>query len=126
MNHALPPQPLPDDVMGEQWQFVTVPAGEVTHLFEHRPIPIQVAPPDRWPLGLGLASTEKVPGLIIQGGRRSRRLAQWVQAQGPIAITAMATDPGGLILEAADDRRWVFATFTDAEVIQSAQMYQMR
>ena len=39
---------------------------------------------------------------------------------------AMATDPGGLILAAAGDRRWVLATFTDAEVLQSAQLYQQR
>lgn len=121
-----PPQPLPEMVMGETWQFVAVPAGEVTTLFEHRPIPIVAAPPDRWPLQLGLASTAKVPGIMIQGGRRSRQLAQWLQAQTPQAVMALATDPGGLILEAADQQRWVLATFMDPEVLESARLYQTR
>lgn len=126
MVHSSPPQPLPDAVLGETWQFGAVPAGDMTSLFEHRPIPIVVAPPDRWPLQLALASTTKIPGVIIQGGRRSRLLAQWLQEQQPEAVVAMATDPGGLILAAAGDRRWVLATFTDAEVLQSAQLYQQR
>ncbi|WP_017710885.1 Tab2 family RNA-binding protein [Prochlorothrix hollandica] len=123
---ALPPVPLPESVQGEQWQFAAVPAAELTLVFDHRPIPVLDAPPDLWPVPLGLASTLPIPGVVIQGGRRSRPLAQWLQAQVPAAIAAIAGDPAGLILEAGLDRRWVLATFTDAAVVQSAQVYQQR
>jgi hypothetical protein len=121
-----PPQPLPDNLWGEHWQFVGVPAGEVCLIFEHRPIPIVAAPESRWPLTLGLASTAIVPGIVIQGGRRSLALAQWLQEQDPQELVPMTGDPWGLILWAGGDRRWVMATFTDPGVIQSAQVYQQR
>ncbi|MBW4544711.1 MAG: Tab2/Atab2 family RNA-binding protein [Symplocastrum torsivum CPER-KK1] len=121
-----PPVPLPENLWGEQWRFATLPAGNIEEAFAERPIPILQMPEFLLPINLGLASTAPVPGVVIDGGRQSMRLARWLQEAKPVALNYMAGAPDGLILEAGLVERWVVATFEDTEVIAAAQRYQQR
>ena len=124
-----PPQPLPDRLWGEMWRFASLPAREVVREFRDRPIPILDLPPDREPIQLGLSSSLAIPGIIVEGGRQSMQLAQWVQEVQPYAldyIPAEVERSGGIILEAGLCDRWVFQTFDDPEVSRAAREYQKR
>lgn len=120
-----PPTPLPENLWGEQWRFVTLPAGDIEAVTE-RPIPILKTPGFLLPINLGLASTIPVPGVVIYGGRQSMRLARWLQESQPVALNYVAGEPAGLILAAGLVDRWVVATFEDQEVAVAATTYEQR
>ena len=124
-----PPQPLPENLWGESWRFAAVPAAELAHIFDDRPIPILTAPDELLPFNLGLASTVPIPGVIVYGGRRSLGLARWLQEVQPYALHYIPTasgQGGGLVLEAGLNERWILATFEDPAVAKAAQTYQER
>ncbi|MDZ8185407.1 MAG: Tab2/Atab2 family RNA-binding protein [Nostoc sp. ChiSLP02] len=121
-----PPAPLPENLLGEQWRFATLPAGELVDAFAQRPIPILHVPEYLKPINLGLASTVAVPGAIVYGGRRSMQLARWLQQARPVELNYISGAPDGLILEAGLVDRWVLATFEDPEVTTAAQVYEQR
>lgn len=121
-----PPLPLPESVWGEQWRFAAIAAGDVEPLFANRPIPIRSLPDSLLPLSLGLPSTLSIPGVVIDGGRQSMRLARWLQQVNPMSLHYIPGDPNGLILEAGLVDRWVVATFADQEVVTAAQTFSDR
>ncbi|MGF1490853.1 MAG: Tab2/Atab2 family RNA-binding protein [Microcoleaceae cyanobacterium] len=121
-----PPVPLPENLWGDQWQFAALSAGELVEAFTDRPMPFLVMPEDLLPLNRGVASTAIIPGIIINGGRQSLRLAQWLQEVQPAALNYIAGEPDGLILEAGLADRWVLVTFEDAEMAAAAQTYKQR
>ncbi len=121
-----PPQPIPDSLMGEKWQFVTLTAKELVADFDDRPIPIVSMPDYLLPPHWGLGANVAIPGVIIYGGRQSMRLARWIAAREPVSLNYLGDDPGGLILEAGLADRWVMVTFNDPEVSQAAKMYAAR
>lgn len=121
-----PPIPLPENLWGEQWRFATLSAGDLQEAFAERPIPILEMPESLLPLNLGLASTVPIPGVVIDGGRQSMRLARWLQEADPGALNYMMGAPDGLILEAGLVDRWIVATFEDPEVKTAAQAYEQR
>lgn len=121
-----PPVPLPENLWGEGWRFASLPAGDIAEVFQGRPLPILSMPELLLPLNLGLASTVPVPGVVIDGGRQSMRLARWLQDAKPVALNYIAGAPDGLILEAGLASRWVVATFEDSEVKAAAEIYQQR
>ncbi|WP_293353216.1 MULTISPECIES: Tab2/Atab2 family RNA-binding protein [unclassified Microcoleus] len=121
-----PPIPLPENLWGDRWRFASLPAGDILEAFQGRPIPILEMPELLLPLNLGLASTVPVPGVVIDGGRQSMRLARWIQEAKPFALNYIAGAPDGLILEAGLADRWVVATFEDSEVKAAAETYQQR
>lgn len=121
-----PPTPLPEDLWGEQWRFATLPAGDIQEAFAEHPIPILKMPEFLLPINLGLASTVAVPGVVIYGGRQSMRLARWLADARPTALSYVAGEPAGLVLEAGLVDRWIVATFADKEVADAAQAYEKR
>jgi hypothetical protein len=124
-----PPQPLPENLWGEEWRFASLPAGELVEMFHDRPIPILDMPESFWPVNLGVASNILIPGLIIYGGRRSMQLARWLQEARPVSVNYIITEvgkSGGVVLEAGLVDRWILATFEDSEVALSAQTFQQR
>lgn len=121
-----PPQPLPENLWGDHWRFASLPAGELVDAFAHRSIPIVQMPEALLPLQLGLASNLAVPGVVIEGGRRSMQLARWLQSAQPVSLNFIAGAPDGLILEAGEIERWIVATFDDPEAHTSAQVYEQR
>ncbi|MFN6515142.1 MAG: Tab2/Atab2 family RNA-binding protein [Nostoc sp. CreGUA01] len=121
-----PPAPLPENLLGEQWRFATLQAGELVDAFAERPIPILHIPEYLKPINLGLASTIAVPGVVIYGGRRSMQLARWLQQARPVGLNYISGPPDGLLLEAGLVDRWIVATFEDPEVTTAAQTYEKR
>ncbi|MCW6036392.1 Tab2/Atab2 family RNA-binding protein [Spirulina subsalsa FACHB-351] len=124
-----PPQPLPGALWGENWRFASLPAGDLLAVFCDRPLPILQIPDGLDPLALGLPSTAPIPGIIIEGGRRSMMLARWLEEVQPVAVNYVATEAGvsgGLVLEAGLVDRWILVTFEDREVAAAAELYQQR
>jgi hypothetical protein len=124
--HRSPPQPIPDNLIGDKWQFVTLTAGELVADFHDRPIPIFSMPPQLLPPHLGLGANVAIPGVIIYGGRQSMELARWLAEIEPVSLNYLGDDPGGLVLDAGEVERWVMVTFNDAQVSQSAKLYESR
>ncbi len=121
-----PPLPIPDDLVGEKWQFVTLTAGQLVADFADRPIPIVSMPDYLLPPHWGLGANVVIPGVIIYGGRQSLRLTRWIAAREPVSLTYLGDDPGGLVLDAGLADRWVMLTFNDSEVSQAARLYEAR
>lgn len=121
-----PPTPLPENLWGERWRFAALSAGDVEEAFAGRPIPILKMPEFLLPINLGLASTVPVPGVVIDGGRQSMRLARWLEQAQPVALNYIAGTPEGLVLEAGLVDRWIVATFEDKDVAAAAQAYEQR
>ncbi|NJR56916.1 MAG: DUF1092 family protein [Acaryochloris sp. CRU_2_0] len=120
----LPPQPLPEALWGEQWQFVTLTATELESGLLQRLIPLQDIPSQLLPSQLSLAATTPVPGVLINGGRRSMQLAQWIQQRQPMALTAMRAELSGLILAAGLNERHILVTYDHAEMVLAAQQFE--
>lgn len=121
-----PPQPIPENLLGERWRFASIPAGDLIDAFGDRSIPIKSIPELLTPIKLGLASTVAIPGVVIDAGRRSMPLARWLQSVEPVALDCIAGAPDGLILDAGATDRWILATFEDAEMRSAAQLYGQR
>jgi RNA-binding protein Tab2/Atab2 len=121
-----PPLPIPDELIGDKWQFVTLTAKELVTDFTDRPIPIVSMPDYLLPPHWGLGSNVAIPGVIIYGGRQSMRLARWVAEAEPVSLNYLGDDPGGLVLDAGLADRWVMLTFNDSEVSQAARLYEAR
>jgi hypothetical protein len=122
----LPPVPLPENLWGEEWRFVTINAGDIIAEFIDRPIPILQMPDFLKPINLGIGSNIPIPGVIIYGGRKSRQLAQWIEENAPVELKYVAGEPDGLILESGLADRWVLVTFADEEVKNAANIYEQR
>lgn len=121
-----PPTPLPENLWGEQWRFATIRASDIVESFSQRLIPIKEMPEFLLPLNLGLASTATIPGVIIDGGKKSLQIARWLQSIAPVALNYIPGEPNGLVLEAGLNSRWIVNTFTDKEVIAAAVAYTQR
>ncbi len=121
-----PPLPLATNLLGEQWRFAALPAAALVEAFAGRMIPILDMPESLLPLNLGLASTVAIPGVVIDGGRQSMHLAQWIQTTHPVALQYISGAPDGLILEAGLVDRWVMATFEDQDVAKAAREFEAR
>ncbi|MDY6937561.1 MAG: Tab2/Atab2 family RNA-binding protein [Cyanobacteriota bacterium] len=119
------PVPMPEDLQGDRWQFASLSAEDLA-TFGERPIPVRSMPESLLPFNLGLASTLPIPGVIIEGGRRSMQLARWLKDVRPVSIQYIAGAPDGIILEAGLVDRWILATFDDPEVARAARTYQER
>lgn len=121
-----PPNPLPQNLWGNQWRFAAISAGELEQSFALEPIPIQSLPLKCMPLQAGLPSPTPIPGVVIDAGRRAMPLAQWLQQENPVGLNYIAGSPDGLILEAGLVDRWIVATFEDEEVRAAAQTFTAR
>jgi RNA-binding protein Tab2/Atab2 len=121
-----PPQPIPDVLMGDKWQFVTLTAKELVTDFNDRPIPIVSMPDYLLPPHWGLGANVAIPGVIIYGGKQSMRLARWIAETEPVSLDYLGDDPGGLLLDAGLADRWVMVTFNDPEVSRAAKLYEAR
>ena len=124
-----PPQALPENLWGQEWRFGTIPAGDIIDVWSDRPVPILDLPESLFPIHLGIASTVRVPGVVIYGGRNSMQLARWLAEAKPVSLNYMATEvgqSGGLVLESGLVDRSIVATFEDTEVAKAAQNYEQQ
>lgn len=123
---APPPVPLPEALWGEQWRFGAIAAGDLEGFVGDRPIPICAVPDALRPMNLKLPSTLAIPGVTIDGGRQSMRLARWLQEAHPDHLAYVPGDPDGLVLHAGLVDRWILTTFVDEEVVAAARTFQQR
>ncbi|MBE9099969.1 Tab2/Atab2 family RNA-binding protein [Vacuolonema iberomarrocanum] len=121
-----PPVPIPEALWGDRWRFGAIAAGEFLPAFEHKPIPVRALPTAYLPVNIGLSSAQSIPGVIIDGGRVSMRLVQWLVEAHPSYLNYIPGDPDGLLLEAGLVDRWILATFEDEEVKAAARTFQER
>ena len=124
-----PPQALPEDLWGDEWQIANIAAGQIVDLFSDRPIPICSIPEEFYPINLGLASDLYIPGVVVYGGRRSMQLASWIERQTPASIDYIPTEvgkSGGFILETGLVDRWVFNTFESPQAAEIARNYEQK
>lgn len=124
-----PPQGLPEKIWGQEWRFGTIFAGDIIDAWSDRPVPILELPQSLYPIHLGMASTVRVPGVVIYGGRQSMSLARWLAEAKPVSLNYMPTEvglSGGLVLEAGLVDRWIVATFEDPEAAKAAQSYEQQ
>ena len=122
-----PPEPLSEDLWGEEWNFASIAAGEIEQMFGDRPIPVLNLAKSLLPINLGISSSVFVPGVVIYGGRKSLQIALWLQQQQPVALNYIPTEvgkSGGLVLEVGLVDRWIFATFEDESVAKAALNYE--
>lgn len=116
-----PPQPLPEMLLGEQWRFGTLAVSDLERL-QQQPIPIQEYPQDLLDCQRRLGAVS-VPGLVIDGGQQSMRLARWLQERKPVFLTAQAT---GVVLEVGLCDRIVLFTYDGQEMATAAQRFAQR
>lgn len=121
-----PPQPLPQKLWGESWQFVTLAARDLEDVLLQRPIPVVGAPKAMLPGTLQLPKSTRIPGVIIYGSNQSLKLAHWLQARRPVSLHFTAGSPSGLVLEAGLIDRWILVTFEDAEIVSAATAFERR
>lgn len=119
------PVPVPEQLWGDRWQFAALSAGDLER-FAARPLRVCWLPEMLLPVRLGLASTQSIPGIVIEAGRQSLQLSRWLESVRPVAVNYIPGAPDGLILEAGLADRWVLATFEDAEVQAAARTYHQR
>jgi len=124
-----PPQALPENLWGEQWQIANIAAGQIIDLFCDRPIPITSIPEEFYPINLNLTSDIFIPGIVVYGGRKSMQLARWIESKKPAWINYIPTEvgkSGGFILETGLIDRWVFNTFESEEAAEIAKSYESK
>jgi len=124
-----PPQALPEDIWGENWNFISMRANDLINFISDRPIPIRTIPELLHPVNLGIASDTVIPGIVVYGGRKSMILARWLVQQQPVALNYIPTEigkSGGLILESGLVDRWIFATFESEAVAKAAKNYEQQ
>jgi hypothetical protein len=124
-----PPQPLPENLWGEQWCFATLSVESLLTSFGDAPIPYRSMPEAYLSLCRELVAELPIPGSIIYAGRQARYLCQWLADISPVSLNYQATEigqSGGLVLEAGLIDRWILATFADPEVAQGATLFEQR
>jgi hypothetical protein len=122
-----PPQPLPENLWGDRWQFVGLPAQELELYLLERPIPIRKVSELALPSQQQLVTTLLIPGIVIDAGRQSMQLARWIDEQHPQTIEAVNRELGALMLTAEQNTaQWILATYQDEEVRLAAQTFEER
>ena len=124
-----PPQALPENLWGDEWQIANIAAGQIVELFSDRPIPIRSIPEEFYPINLNLPSDIFIPGIVVYGGRKSMQLARWIEGQIPAFINYIPTEvgkSGGFILETGLVDRWVFNTFESERAAEIARNYEQK
>ena len=122
-----PPQALPEDIWGDNWQIANIAAGQLVDIFRDRPIPIRSFPESLLPINLGLPSDIPIPGLVVFGGRKSMQIARWVAQNKPAFVNYIPTEvgkSGGFVLETGLADRWVFNTFESEQAAAIAKSYE--
>jgi hypothetical protein len=122
-----PPQNLPENIWGQNWNFVSITAGEITNFIQNRPLPFCDLPESLLEINAKLNPTTKIPGIVINGEKKSLVLARWLVEEQPIALNYIPTEinkSGGLVLESGLVDRWIIATFESEAVAQAARAYE--
>jgi hypothetical protein len=114
-----PPQRLPDALMGDKWQFVTLPAADFGDMTEW-----SIAFGEAFPLSLvDLAPETPVPGLLIYSSR-ALPLAAWMSGLELAVLKAEFESPARLLLETGISDRWSLALLTNGDRQTEARNFE--
>jgi RNA-binding protein Tab2/Atab2 len=114
-----PPQPLPDALLGEKWQFVTLPASTLTEMNEW-----SIDFGEAFPLALaGLAPDAQIPGLLIFS-TRATPLAAWMSGLEVGGVRFDSDYSTRLLLETGLNDRWNLASLANPTVQAEAQNFE--
>lgn len=114
-----PVQPLPDALVGEKWQFVTLEASAFDDMGEWA-----IDFGEAFPLGLAnLSPGALVPGLLIYSAR-AVPLAAWLSGVELAGVKLEMEPAMRLILETGLNDRWLFAALPTAQLQAEAQRFE--
>jgi hypothetical protein len=122
-----PPQNLPENIWGKDWNLVSISAAEIINFTQNRPIPFCDLPESLLVIHSQLNPTTKIPGIVINGEKKSLTIARWLVREQPVALNYIATEigrSGGLVLESGLVDRWILATFESEAVAIAAKAYE--
>jgi RNA-binding protein Tab2/Atab2 len=123
----LPPQPLPEHLWGDLWQFVSLSAEDLEFSLWERPIPIRdIESPSLLPSQQALEGEMIIPGILINAGRQAMKLSRWLSEHQPRQIVAVNLELGAIILSTAQQARWILATYQDEAVRAAGQAFESR
>lgn len=115
-----PAQVLPDALIGEKWQFVSLEAAAFDTMGEWA-----IAFGEAFPLSLaGLQPDTLIPGLLIFS-TRAMPLAAWMSGLELASVTFKAETPARLLLETGISDRWILATLAKPELQAEARQFEM-
>jgi hypothetical protein len=121
-----PPQPLPEHLWGDLWQFVSLPAEDLEFRLWERPIPLRAVAALALPSQQNLGSTILIPGILINAGRQAMRLSRWLSERKPRQTAAVNLELGAIILTTAQQERWILATYQDEAVREAGKSFEAR
>jgi len=116
------PTPLDESLQGDRWRFASLTPRDLDSLLD-RAIRFKSAPDFLLPLSLGLASTQPIPGVVIDAGGTAIHLARWLDRQNPVTLDYIPGQPDGLVLEIGLADRAIVATFEDAQMSEAGRTY---
>lgn len=113
------PQPLPDALLGEKWQFVSLEAAAFADMREW-----DIAFGESFPLGMvDLLPETLIPGLIIYS-HRAVPLAAWMSGL-ELACLKLDLDPvPRLLLETGINDRWTLVNLSTAQMRTEAEGFE--
>lgn len=112
-------QPLPDALIGQQWQFVSLEAAA----FEDMP-DWSIDFSEAFPLTIaGLAPEAKVPGVVIYSPR-ALAIAGWMSGLELAYLKFEAESPARLILETGAGERWTLDSLRDPRKQAEAKAFE--
>ena len=115
-----PPQPLPDALLGEKWQFVTLPVSTLAEMNEWL-----IDFGEAFPLGLiELPPDAQIPGLLIFSARATP-LAAWMSGLEVGGVRFDSDYPTRLLLETGLNDRWALASLANPQVQTEAQNFEV-
>ncbi|MEM9162366.1 MAG: Tab2/Atab2 family RNA-binding protein [Cyanobacteria bacterium P01_F01_bin.4] len=113
------PQPLPDALLGQQWAFVTLAAGDFAEMPEW-----EIDFSEAFPLELaGVAPDTPIPGLLIFSPR-ALPLAGWMSGLELAFIKPQPGEGARLLLETGSIETWILANLGTPELRQEAAAFQ--
>ncbi len=114
-----PPQPLPDALRGEKWQFVSLPVSAFAEMAEWA-----IDFGEAFPLSLvGLAPEAQIPGLLIFSNRATP-LAAWMSGLELANVRFDQAYPTRLLLETGLSDRWMLASLGNPALQTEAQQFE--
>jgi RNA-binding protein Tab2/Atab2 len=122
-NNTAVPQPMPEDLWGDRWQFVRLTAEDLEFRLLERSIPIREVSPSARPSEQAISPDALIPGVMIEAGKQSMRLARWVATQQPLSLEAVNRELGALMLSTQSDR-WIMATYQDEAVKEASENFE--
>ncbi|MBW4519998.1 MAG: Tab2/Atab2 family RNA-binding protein [Scytolyngbya sp. HA4215-MV1] len=113
------PQPLPDALIGEKWQFVTLEASTLAEMDDW-----EIDFGEAFPLNLAqLEPTMPVPGLLIFSSR-AKALAAWMSGLELACVKFEREPTARLLLETGIDDRWILAPLSTTQTQAEAEGFE--